>query len=234
MATRKRFYKAVTVSKSDDYWLVQLDGKNLRSPSGSLLCLPSLNLAEAIAREWNGQGDEIDASSMPLFSRVGTVLDRVIPQRTALIAELTLYGSNDLLCYHDEQDGLATLQRTSWQPWLDWLFQTYGIKLRHVVGVMPVHQNEASKFITLIAKFDDWRLGVLYRVTTLSGSLVLGLGFTTGRIDSTAFFELAFLDELWQNKKWGTDFEAADRQAALRDEFDEVAQFMELLGSWEV
>ena len=39
----------------------------------------------------------------------------------------------------------------------------------------------------------------------------------------------AFLDELWQNEKWGRDFEAEDRQNHIRAELDEAACFLALL-----
>ena len=71
---------------------------------------------------------------------------------------------------------------------------------------------------------------MLYRATSLSGSLVLGLNFLDGTIDDKSMFTLAFLDELWQNEKWGTDFEAADRHGFLRAELRDVAQFLALLG----
>jgi len=76
---------------------------------------------------------------------------------------------------------------------------------------------------------NDWRLGMLHRATSLSGSLVLGLGFVDGRIDSARLFDLAFLDELWQNRKWGTDFEAADRQDRIRQELADVTRFLSLV-----
>ena len=49
------------------------------------------------------------------------------------------------------------------------------------------------------------------------------------KIDSDAMFDLAFLDELWQNEKWGTDLEAADRHGFLRAELQGAAQFLILL-----
>ena len=64
---------------------------------------------------------------------------------------------------------------------------------------------------------------------SLGGSLVLGLGFVTGRLDANQLFTTAFLDELWQNKKWGRDFEAEDRQHHIRAELDEAARFLALL-----
>jgi chaperone required for assembly of F1-ATPase len=234
MGAKKRFYKDVTIGDAGDtksaYGIsVQLDGRDLRSPAGSLLLVPTLPLAGAIADEWRGQGDDIEPSTMPLFSLAVTVLDRVTPQREAIITELAAYGANDLLCYRDDQDDLASRQHRQWQPWLDRLGDERAIHLETVNGIMPVTQADAVKFPPLIAVFDDWRLGILHRATSLSGSLVLGLGFVEGVIDPVQMFELAFLDELWQNEKWGTDFEAADRHRFLQAELADAARFLGLL-----
>ena len=228
MAAKKRFYKSVLLA--DDGLSIQLDGRNLRSPAGSLLRLPTMSLASVIADEWRAQGDDIDPATLPLFSLSVTVVDRVIPQRDSIIAELSAYGKNDLLCYRDDQDDLASRQQDQWQPWLDDLAEKWGIALQIVNGIMPICQPDAAKFPPLISGYDDWRLGMLHRATTLSGSLVLGLGFVDMVIDDEKMFTLAFLDELWQNEKWGTDFEAADRHKFLRNEFQDVARFLALLG----
>ena len=228
MAAKKRFYKSVLLA--DDCLSIQLDGRNLRSPAGSLLRLPTMSLASVIADEWRAQGDDIDPATLPLFSLSVTVVDRVIPQRDAIIAELSAYGGNDLLCYRDDHDDLARRQQDQWQPWLDDLAENRGIALQIVTGIMPICQPDAAKFPTLISGYDDWRLGMLYRATTLSGSLVLGLGFVDMVIDDERLFTLAFLDELWQNEKWGTDLEAANRHEFLRTELQDVARFLALLG----
>ena len=228
MAAKKRFYKSVLLA--DDGLSIQLDGRNLRSPAGSLLRLPTKSLASAIADEWRAQGDDINSATLPLFSLSVTVIDRVIPQRDAIMAELSAYGGNDLLCYRDDQDDLASRQQDQWQPWLDDLAENRGIALQIVTGIMPIFQPDAAKFPPLISAYDDWRLGMLHRATTLSGSLVLGLGFVDMVIDHERMFTLAFLDELWQNEKWGTDFEATDRHEGLRNELQDVARFLALLG----
>ena len=121
MAAKKRFYRSVELVTYDSGFLVQLDGRDVRSPAGTLLHLPKSALATAIADEWQAQSDEIDPASMPLFSLALTVVDRVTPQRDAIIAELSAYGGNDLLCYRDCQDDLASRQQDQWQPWLDHL-----------------------------------------------------------------------------------------------------------------
>ena len=228
MAAKKRFYKSVLLA--DDGLSIQLDGRNLRSPAGSLLRLPTKSLASAIADEWRAQGDDINSATLPLFSLSVTVIDRVIPQRDAIMAELSAYGGNDLLCYRDDQDDLAGRQQDQWQPWLDDLAENRGIALQIVTSIMPIFQPDAAKFSPLISAYDDWRLGMLHRATTLSGSLVLGLGFVDMVIDDERMFTLAFLDELWQNEKWGTDFEAENRHGFLRAELQDLSRFLTLLG----
>ena len=229
MAAKKRFYRSVAIANHECGFSIQLDGKDVRSPAGRMLHLPSVALAEAIAKEWEAQKDKIDPSSMPLFSLAVTVVDRVTPQRDATITELSSYGGNDLLCYRDDQDDLAIRQHEQWQPWLDHLAKNCSIHLQIGTGIMPIFQPDAVKFILLIAAYDNWRLGMLHRATSLSGSLVLGLVFVDLMIDIDQMFALSFLDELWQNEKWGKDFEALDRHAFLRTELQDILCFLSLL-----
>ena len=70
---------------------------------------------------------------------------------------------------------------------------------------------------------------MLYRATTLGGSLVLGLAMLRGWMDSEGLFTAAFLEELWQAKKWGSDREAEDRRAMIRGELDQAHRFLGLL-----
>ena len=229
MAAKKRFYKSVLLA--DDGLSILLDRRNLRSPAGSLLRLPTISLASAIADEWRAQGDDIDPATMPLFGLAVTVIDRVTPHRDMVTAELAAYGGNDLLCYRDAQTDLASHQHERWQPWLNRLAAEHDIHLEIVDGIMPIGQSDAVKFGALIAAHDDWRLGILHRATSLSGSLVLGLGFVSMMIDSDSMFNLAFLDELWQNQTWGTDFETAARHGFLRAELLDAARFLALLAN---
>ena len=76
---------------------------------------------------------------------------------------------------------------------------------------------------------DDWELGMLHRSVALGGSLILGLGFVRGKMDDAELFTMAFLDELWQVEKWGSDFEAEDRRDNIKRELAAAARFLALL-----
>ena len=187
-----------------------------------------------MAAEWDSQGDEIDAASMPLLSLAVTVLDRVTPLRAPIIDELVAYGGNDLLCYRDAADpDLGTRQARGWTRWIDWARATLGAELVVAAGVMPVSQpaDSLAALGRAVAVHDDWELGMLYRATTLGGSLVLGLAMLRDEMDSGTLYEAAFLDELWQAEKWGRDREAEDRRAGIRAELDHAHRFLGLLRS---
>ena len=229
MRAKKRFYKDVAIDAGEDGWVIKLDNRMVRSPAGALLHLPSQALAAAVADEWRTQNKHIDAASMPLFSLAVTVLDQVMPQQSAILRELAGYGDNDLLCYRANDDDLAARQQQFWQPWLEWADREFGVSLQVATGIMPVTQPHAGGFHDAFRQFDAWRLGVLHRAVSLGGSLVLGLGFVAGQLDAKQLFSTAFLDELWQNEKWGRDYEAEDRQNYIRAELVEAARFLHLL-----
>ncbi|MEC8263384.1 MAG: ATP12 family chaperone protein, partial [Pseudomonadota bacterium] len=173
MSAKKRFYKSVTTATEDDGVAIHLDGRAVKTPAGSAVRLPTPALAGAVAAEWDAQGEDIDPGSMPVFSLAVTVIDRVTPQRDAILSELTAYGGNDLICYQDGEDAdLAACQAEGWGPWLEWAGSDLGAPLQVARGIMPVMQPQASlnALGAAAATHDDWELGMLYRTTTLGGS----------------------------------------------------------------
>src|SRR5437899_12198944 len=63
---RKRFYTSAGVTAADGGFAVTLDGKPIRTPSGRQVVVPNRAIAEAIAAEWNAQGESLDPLNMPL------------------------------------------------------------------------------------------------------------------------------------------------------------------------
>ena len=189
-------------------------------------------MAEAVQAEWQAVEDEIQPEDMPLYSMAVTVTDRVTPQRKALVDELAGYIHDDVLRYRSGDDmDLASQQTEIWDPWLNWAEQACGLRLLTTAGLMPVSADDATEHIVRnrLQPLADAQFGCLYRVATLSGSVVLGLAFQGRHLGADEVFETAFLDELYQNSLWGTDEEAADRQVAIRSELKNVERFMDML-----
>ena len=62
----RRFYKLATALDVEGGHGVALDDRRLRTPKGAVFIAPTRALAEAIASEWDAQGEHIIPSSMPL------------------------------------------------------------------------------------------------------------------------------------------------------------------------
>jgi len=230
----KRIYKAVAVAPADDGagFAVHLDGRPVRSPGQRPLAVPARTLAEAVAAEWDAQGDEVDAHSMPMTGFAATVLDRVSPQRDFVVTELAGYGGSDLVCYlADEPAELIVRQEAAWAPLRDWAESAFEARLRPTAGIMPVAQSAESleALHRAVQALGDWELAPLHTLTTITGSLVLGLAVLHGRLDAEAAYTASEVDEAFQIEKWGMDREAELRRRARRAEVAEAAKFVELL-----
>jgi chaperone required for assembly of F1-ATPase len=76
----KRFYRSASVGADN---LVLLDGRPVRTPGRAPLVPPNARLAEAIADEWNAQGETIDPRAMPLTGLANAAIDRIAPAKEA-------------------------------------------------------------------------------------------------------------------------------------------------------
>jgi chaperone required for assembly of F1-ATPase len=225
----RRFYRDVTVAPGEHGHQVLLDGRPMRTPAKRLLAAPAAPLAEAIADEWRGQGDTIRPDAMPLTRLASTAIDRMPAQRQAAIEEVVAYAETDLVCYRAaEPFDLVQRQHHAWQPMLDWLTHTYGVKLAVTTSIRPVAQPAAARtrLRSAIVDLDDWPLVGMHMATTALGSLVLGLGLLHGRLDADAALAASLLDELYEIERWGTDFEAERRHEALRRDVAGAARFL--------
>jgi chaperone required for assembly of F1-ATPase len=75
---------------------------------------------------------------------------------------------------------------------------------------------------------DDFALVGLHGAASLTGSLVLGLALTEGRLPASEAFALSCLDETFQAEAWGRDAEAAARTERLGAELAAIERFLTL------
>ncbi|HLY54043.1 MAG TPA: ATP12 family protein [Stellaceae bacterium] len=227
----KRFYRTVAVEPVGDSFGVTLDGKSVRTPARKPLAVRQAALAEAIAAEWDAQGERIRPDTMPLTRLANTAIDRVAEMAASVAAETAKYGETDLLCYRaDGPPELAARQAAVWQPLLDWASLRFDAPLLVTAGVLPVEQPPDSRraLANAVAALDPLVLAAVADLTRSCGSLVLALALAEGRIDAETAIEAAFLDETHQTERWGEDAEALDRRRRLEAEIRAAARFLAL------
>ena len=113
----KRFYARAELVAEDGGFALRLDGKGARTPARNRLVISGPLLAEAVAAEWNAQGEVIDPATMPATRLANTAIDGVAPRLDEVRAEILSYGGTDLLFYRaGDPEGLVARQREAWDP----------------------------------------------------------------------------------------------------------------------
>jgi chaperone required for assembly of F1-ATPase len=228
----KRFYKEVSVSSDANGFGILLDGRGIKTPAKAPLLLPARALADAVAGEWAIQGETIEPKSMPLTRHANSVIDRIIPQRAAVIDEISKFGGSDVICYGatDPAD-LAALQLETWTPLRDWARAALGANLKATAGVSPITQSDVAMeaLKAAVTSHDDWQLSALHEAVSITGSLVIGLALSHGRVTAPEAWSAGQLDELFQVARWGEDSLAAAARAAKQRALDVAAHLFHLL-----
>jgi chaperone required for assembly of F1-ATPase len=225
----KRFYKDVSAGPVEGGFAVLLDGRPVRTPGRNMLVLPTERLAGAIAQEWEAQGEEVIATTMPLLRLANTVVDGVAFNRAEVIDAILRFGENDLLCYRAYQPPeLVTRQRESWDPLLGWARERHGAQMRVADGLTHVDQAPEALLALRHAldSVDPFTLGALHVIASITGSVVLALAVADGFISGRDAFALSRIDEIHQAEKWGEDAEAARRTGNLAHELDKAVELM--------
>lgn len=228
----KRFYKTIDIGPTDGGFTVLLDGRAIRTPLKTALALPNEGLASAIAHEWAAQSDVIRPASMPLTKHANTVIDRISPQREAVIDEIARYGTSDLICYRaDWPSDLAITQADTWDPLVAWANTRFDISLTLTSGILYQEQpSEATnRLYQAVASLTDWELAPLHTLTTILGSLIIALAAHSQHLDAEQAWKAGQLDELYQASKWGEDALAAQARANKKAEIVAAYEFLSLL-----
>ncbi len=228
----KRFYKAAESIEKAEGFSVALDGRSVRTPAKAVLAVPSRALADALAAEWNAQGERVDPTTMPLTRLINVAIDGIAGERAAVSSEIVKYAASDLLCYRAEgPDGLVARQGEHWDPVLAWARDSLGLRFVLIEGVVFADQPEATldRVRELVSPLDPLRLAGLHTVMTLTGSALLALAVFHGHLDADAAWAAAHVDEDWNMQLWGRDEEALARRATRLAEMQAASRLLALL-----
>jgi len=231
----KRFWDTATAEQTPAGFAVLLDGRPMHLPDGAVLQVRCPRLAAAIAAEWQAaggaKGGEMSFADTPLTRVAGTAQQRIAPDPQPTIDAIARYAENDLLCYRaSAPPALVERQARGWQPWLDWVAQTYAAPLRVTSGVGPIrqHRDSVAALRRAVGALDPEVLAALGIAVPALGSLVLGLALADGRLDAAEAHALGALDEAFQAEQWGEDAEATARRAAIAADIALAGRFIAL------
>lgn len=227
----KRFYKDVTVDQTDGGWRVLLDGRGIKTAGGRTQVVPSKALAEELAAEWAGQGEEIDPAAFHFRDLADFAIDAVTPDRAKVIADLLPYAETDTLCYRaDPDEALYQRQLEVWEPLLSSIEERLGVRFTRISGILhkPQPEETLARLRQEIEVESDFALAALKMLASLAASLTIATEAIRPGADAEALWKAAELEADWQIELWGEDWEAAERRAARFEAFTLAMRMAEL------
>jgi len=230
----KRFYKLVAIAPEQNGWQVMLDGRGVRTPGKRAQLVPSRALAEAMAAEWAGQGDEIDAARLRFRDLADYAIDVVATDPRVAIDAILPYAGTDTLCYRaDPGEALHRRQDELWEPLLSAAETRLDVRFVRASGIMHRPQPEATirRLRDLVSAMDPLTLAGLQTLTSLAASLVIGLAALEEDADAASLWDAANLEEDWQAGLWGRDAEAEARRERRLADFAGAMEFVRAVRS---
>lgn len=232
----KRIYKLASHTKTEDGFVIQLDGKSVKTALGQPLAAPNRTIADAVVKEWASQGEEVVPDLMPMMQMLTTAIDG-IRERDAITKTLLKYLDTDLLCYRvKEPQELAKRQKEVWDRWLAWFDEHFESPLDVTFGLKALEQDaDTHKQIwNYLEALDEYYFTILQIVTSLTGSIVLGLAFIEHEAQPEDIFNAAELEEIYHAEIAGEEVHGADpvqdrRQKVMKRELQSAKMFLDLL-----
>jgi ATP synthase F1 complex assembly factor 2 len=252
IAGRSRFYKYVDVvpveptsssssssSSARPLYKITLDRRNLRTPAGNQLHLPSLPLAMAVAAEWDaqqvGHPKGIQPATMPMMTLASTAIDQILPDSTQVKKTCLSYLPTDTALFFTTDDDRILLkkQKQHFQPVTRWMKRALRVELETTQGLSGklMHGPEAVRRVEwLVDHLDHFTLACLQSATMECKSVVLALAFlnrhlTLDQAKAASRLEEEFQVEIWGVVEGGHDMDRLNNAVNL----SAVGTFMNLL-----
>ena len=229
----KRFYKDVGVAMVDGGFTVTLDGRGVKTPGHKKpVIVPVASLATAMAAEWDGQGEFIDATTMPMVRLVNSAVESGEEMIPAFRDEVLKFAAGDLLLYRAETpQELVELQEQEWDTALVALARHFGVSFQPTMGI--IHQEQPRATLDRLAEaLADERLltlTALVSITGITGSGLLAIALLHRLTAPDAVWQAAHVDEDYQINLWGEDEEASIRRAKRLIEFNTAVAVVDAL-----
>ncbi len=156
------------------------------------------------------------------------MLKEIPEQRSLILDKLVEFSLTDMMLFWGQNKELVAQQEKIWGPLLQWVEQEFDTKLKTTQNLDVPEQDQklAYRLNFELQKLSDRQLVAFYAMALRTRSVLLALAFVKGKINAQEAFQAAALEEIWQAEKWGKDEEAESRRQTMRQELEEIQDFL--------
>lgn len=170
----------------------------------------------------------------PLYQLASCAIDFVETNRDQFIQRLLRFLGSDLTCYripHESDLALRQRQDRRFDPLHAWFEGEFGVKLAVSESLAcPTHPElvfeGVSRYLQALSPF---LLSGLMGAAESTSSLVIALCLQLNHLSWEEAYQLSFMEELYQNEKWGQDEEAVARRHEIQRDLACVELYFKIL-----
>jgi len=207
LRARRRFFNKVDILQSEEKYLIQLDGKTIKTPLLNQLHAPSRPLALALAQEWHQQLDEINPNNMPLTTICNTAIDNPTQLEKGALVEAILgfLHTDTICCLTDEPETLKALQDREWTPIRDWFESKFNVSLTATSDLFGSNQpvETLQTLGVFLQECNKWQLSGLQTSINAVKSFILPFAVIEGKLTVEEAVNLSQLELDFQIERWG-------------------------------
>ncbi|KAL2315182.1 Protein atp12, mitochondrial [Schizosaccharomyces pombe] len=215
----RRFWKNTATKIQNGEVLIQLDGRNLKSPSGKIVKVPKEMelLAHLIALEWDRlPSTSVRQHNLPITSLVSRAID--ISQfkkeeKELLSTQLIRFLDTDtILIYSPETEYEGKLleeQKENWWPLKETFENKLGVQLSYLdgdAGIIAHKQTQETheRIRNWLSSLNSWQLAAFERSVSCCKSFIVSFMILKGYLNSEKAAALTNLELQYQTNRWGS------------------------------
>lgn len=149
--------------------------------------------------------------------------------RSEVINRLICFAPYDVVFFWSKNAGLQKQQLEKWAPILKWINQELYTDFKTTLDLETPNQNitQAEVLKKRLEQFSDQQLTAFYAAALDLRSVVLAFALVMKHISAAEAFDLSEMEELYQQKQWGTDEIAKTRQDALLSRLKAIESYLD-------
>lgn len=149
--------------------------------------------------------------------------------RADVIKNLGRFLPADTLLFWSDNEQLHELQKKHWQPLLKTLNSVFKMDLQITTGLAAPENREATEiFAQHLNKMSDKELAACYWAASAMKSVLLGLLLAKQKISTEQALFACFLEEIYQNKRWGEDVAALNLRRQIQEDLSEIERYLKV------
>lgn len=145
-----------------------------------------------------------------------------------LIKKLSDFILTDVLLFWSGNEEIKKIQQEKWLPVLNWLGNHFSLNMEKTENIDIPTGNKAYQkiFEKIIKDMDCKSLTAFYLTATRTKSPLLSIAMLNKKINPEETFDLAYLEEIYQSKKWGIDERAEKARKEIALELKEIYEYI--------